>query len=72
MCIRDSVILVVAGGSFLAQHGDVVIGTVHGRTHQVGSAGVYTDILLIGVLFVDRLGHQCAVGRQQMCIRDRR
>ena len=49
----DHIVLVVAGSVLLAQHGDVVVGAVHGRAHQVGGTGVHTDILLINVLFVD-------------------
>ena len=46
------------GASLLAHDGDVVIGAVHGRAHQVGGAGVHADVLLISVLFVDGLGDQ--------------
>ena len=58
----DHVILVVAGSILLAQHGDVMVGAVHGRAHQVGCTGVQTDVLLIDVLLVDGRCHQCAVG----------
>ena len=47
------VVCVVAGGVLLAQHRNVVVGPVHGRAHQVGRAGVQTDVLLVDVLFVD-------------------
>ena len=47
---------------FLAQHGDVVVSAVHGRAHQVGCAGIQTDVFLIDVLLVDGRGHQRAVG----------
>ena len=56
------VVHVVAGGVLLAQHGDVVVSAVHSRAHQVGRAGVQTDVLLVDVLFVDGSCHQCAVG----------
>ena len=59
------VVFVVAGLVFLAHDGDVVIGAVHGRPHQVGGAGVYADILLVGVFFVNRSCDQAAVGPQQ-------
>ena len=52
----------VAGGVLLAHHGDMVVSAVHGRAHQVHRAGVHADILLVGVLFMDRLRHQAAVG----------
>ena len=39
-----------------------MVGPVHGRAHQVGGAGVQTDVFLINVLFVDGRCHQRAVG----------
>ena len=56
------VVLVVAGGVLLARDGDVVVGPVDGRAHQVGSAGIHADILLVDVLFVDSPGHKAAIG----------
>ena len=56
----------VAGFVFLAQHRDVVVRAVHGRAHQVGGAGVDTDILFIDMLFVQHRRHQRAVGRQHV------
>ena len=58
----DHIVLVVAGGVLLAQHGDVVVSAVHGGAHQVGSAGIQTDVLLVDVLFVDGSCHQRTVG----------
>ena len=58
----DHIVLVVAGGVLLAQHGDVVVSAVHGGAHQVGSTGIQTDVLLVDVLFVDGGCHQRAVG----------
>ena len=56
------IIHVIAGLVFLAQHSDVMVCAIHGRTHQVGSAGVQTDVLLIDMLFVDGRCHQSTVG----------
>ncbi len=42
----------------------MVISTVHSRTHQVSRAGVYTDIFLVSVLLMHRLGDQRTVGSQ--------
>ena len=51
-----------AGGSiFLAQHGDMVVSPIHGRTHEVAGGGVHADIFLIDVLFSDGGGQQIAV-----------
>mgnify|MGYP002168474449 CR=1 FL=1 len=55
------IIHVVAGLVLLAQHSDVMVSAIHGGTHQVGSAGVQTDVLLIDVLFVDGRCHQSTV-----------
>ena len=60
----DHIVFMVAGGVLFAQHGDVVVGTVHGRAHQVGSAGIQADILFINVLFVDGCGNQAAIRSQ--------
>ena len=56
------IIHMVAGLVFLAQHSDVMVCAIHGGTHQVGSAGVQTDVLLIDMLFVDGRCHQSTVG----------
>ena len=58
------VVLVVAGLVLLAHDGNVVIGTIHGRAHQVGRAGVHADIIFIGLLLVEDPGDQMAVGGQ--------
>ena len=68
MCIRDSteraghIIGVIAGRVLLSHDSDMVISAVHGRAHQVYCAGVYADILFIGMLFMNGLCHQTAVG----------
>ena len=54
----------VVGGVLLAHDGDVVVGAVDGGAHQVGGAGVHTDILLVDVLLVEDPGDQVAVGGQ--------
>ena len=48
----------------LAEHGDVVIGPVHGRAHQIHGAGINPDILFVDVLLVNCLRDKCAVGCQ--------
>ena len=58
------VVHMVQDGVLLAQHGDVVVGAVHGRAHQVGGAGIQADVLPVDVLLVEHGGHQVAVGRQ--------
>ena len=61
----------LAGRVLLAQDGDVMVCPVHRRTHQVDGAGIHTGIVLVGLLEVDHLGHQRAVGCQheaaQLC-----
>ena len=47
------IIDMVQNGVLLAQDGDMVVSTVHGRTHQVGSAGIQTDVLLVDVLLLE-------------------
>ena len=58
------VVHVVTGGVLLAHDGDVVVGPVHGGPHQVGSAGVHPDVVLVGLLLVEHPGDQMAVGGQ--------
>ena len=55
------VIDVIAGGIPFSAHRDVMIGSVHGRPHQVGGAGIQPYIMLIGVLVVGGMGNQPAV-----------
>ena len=50
------------GGVLLPGHGDVVVGAVDRRPHQVSGAGVHARVLLINMLEVEDLGHQTAVG----------
>ena len=58
------IVHMVQDGVLLAQHGDVVVSAVHGRTHQVGGAGVQADVLPVDVLLVEHGGYQMAEGRQ--------
>ena len=55
----------IAGGILLAQHRNMMVRAVHGRTHQIGGTGIHTDVFFIGVLFVDGFRHQTAIGTQQ-------
>ena len=55
------VILMIAGFVLLAQYGDVMVRTIHGRTHQVHSAGIHTDVFLVCMLLMDDLGYQMSV-----------
>ena len=58
---------VVAPGCGLAlvtHHGDVVVGAVDGRAHEVGGAGVDAQVVVVGDLLVDHTGHKAARRRQ--------
>ena len=59
-----NVIEMIAGRVLLAEDGDVVIGLVHGGAHEVGGAGVQTDVFLPDMLFVQYLCDEMAVGRE--------
>ena len=52
----------IAGRLFLAHDRNVMIGSVHGRTHKIGSAGIQSDILFINVFFMNGFCHQTAIG----------
>ena len=43
---------VIQQGILLAQNGDVVVGAVHSRAHQIGGAGIQTNVLSVDVLLV--------------------
>ena len=49
----------------------MMVGAVHGGTHQVYRTGVYTHILFMGMLLMDGLCNQTAIGAQhktaQLC-----
>ena len=55
------VILMIAGFVLLAQYGDVMVRTIHGRTHQVHSAGIHTDVFLVCMLFMNCFCNKAAV-----------
>ena len=63
----------VAGQVLLPHDRNVMVSSIHGRTHQVHRAGVHTDIFLISMLLMDRPGHQTSVGSHhkpaQLCIK---
>ncbi len=54
----------IAGFIFLAQNRDMMICPVHGRAHQVGGAGVDSDIVFISLFFMQDFGDQMPVGTQ--------
>ena len=56
------VVDVVGGEALLAQDGDVVVGAVEGRAHEVGHAGVEADVVAVGVLEVADGGDEVARG----------
>ena len=58
------IVLMVAGGVLLAQHGNMVVGAVHGRAHQVGGAGIHADVLLIDMLLMQHGRDKRTVGCQ--------
>ena len=55
------IILMVTGRRLLAKHCDVMIGTVHRRSHQIDSAGINTNILLMGMFLMNGRCYQAAV-----------
>ena len=40
----------------------MVIRAVHCRAHQIGRAGIHTDVFFINMLLMDRLRHKRSVG----------
>ena len=38
-----------------------MISTIHSRTHQVHGTGIHTDILLVGMLFMNDLSYQMTI-----------
>ena len=52
----------VAEGVFLADDDDMMVGAVHGGTHQVRHAGVEADVVLVGLFLMDGGGDEPAVG----------
>lgn len=60
------VVLMRARLVFLAQHGDVMICSVHGGAHEVGGAGVHAGVFLVYVLEVYDGGDEVAVRPQHV------
>ena len=58
------IVLVVAGLVLFSHNRDMMVSAVHSRTHQVYRACVNTDVLLVGMLLVDRSCHESAVRSQ--------
>ena len=55
------IIYMVTDSILFSDNGDVMICTVECRAHEVCHAGVETDVVLVGFLFVEHGGHQPAV-----------
>ncbi len=54
----------VAGFVLLAEYGDVVVSAVDSGSHEVCSARVKTDVLLVDVLLADSLRDEHSIGSQ--------
>ena len=52
------------GTIWIGNIGDVVVGPVEGRPHEIGCRGIYPHIAAIGVLDMEDLGDQVAMWRQ--------
>ena len=50
----------------------MMVRAVHGRAHQINCTGIYSNILFVRVLFVNRFCHQTSIGTHhktsQLCI----
>ncbi len=44
-----------------SHNGNVMVSTIHSRTHQVYRTGIYTDVLLMCMFLVDGFCHQTAI-----------
>ena len=66
------VIHVVTRLIFFSHHSNMVVSSVHRRTHQVDRTGIHADIFFVGVLFMDRLCHQMTVRRQHIAAQFRK
>ena len=51
----------VLRGVFLAHNSNMMISTIKGRTHEISHAGIKTNVIFVGVLFMDSCGNQIAV-----------
>ena len=60
------IVLMVAGLILLAQHGNMMVRSIHGGTHQVHGTGIHTDVFLVGMLLMNHLGHQMSVRRHHV------
>ena len=60
------VIFVCARFIFFPQDGNMMICTVHSRTHQIDRTGICTDIFFVSMLFMDRFCHQTAIWPQHI------
>ena len=48
------IIYVIAWGIFFTGHCDMMIRTLHGRTHQIAGTGIQTDIFFVNMFFMNR------------------
>ena len=53
--------MMIAWFVLFAHNGDMMVCTIHSRTHQVYCAGIYTDILFVGVFLMDGFCYQAAI-----------
>ena len=60
---RDIVDMIVRRRLF-AEYGNVVVGAVHGRTHQIDRTGIHADVIFVNVFLMNGLGDKRAVGSQ--------
>ena len=60
------VILMVTRLIFFAQNRNMMVRTIHSRTHQIGCAGIHTDILFVDVFFVKYRCDQPAIRCQHI------
>ena len=44
-----------------SHNGNVMVSTIHSRTHQVYRTGIYTDVLLMCMFFVDGFCNKTAI-----------
>ena len=56
------IVFVVAGSILFAHDGNVMISAVHRRAHQVDCTRIHTDVLFVGMFFVDGFCYQAAIG----------
>ena len=61
-----NIIFMIAGRILLTHYGNVMIGPVHGWTHQISSTGIQSDILFIGMFNVDGFSNKRPIGSQHI------